>query len=94
MIFGRARQTLVNVFRNSETFSNDRPISGLGVYKDLAKYPSPVLLLYPMALEVSRMLSQTAVVLDSLLTAAAESDFSDPGRNFENDSSPGLLIIF
>ena len=47
-----------------------------------------------MALEVSRMLSQTAVVLDSLLTAAAESDFSDPGRIFENDSSPGLLIIF
>ena len=94
MIFGRARQTLVNVFRNSETFSNDRPISGLGVYKDLAKYPSPVLLLYPMALEASRMLSQTAVVLDSLLTTAAESDFADPGRNFKIDSSPGLLIIF
>ena len=50
-----------------------------------------------MALEVSIMLSQTAVVLDSLLTAAAaaaESDFSDPGRNFKVDSSPGLLIIF
>ena len=57
-------------FRNSETFSNDRPISGLGVYKDLAKYPSPVLLLYHMALEVSRMLSQTAVVLGSLLTVS------------------------